>query len=77
MPACAHAHEDLDRWYGGGELGLETSHNARPAIARPVRGFVAGSEEYPRACRDLLAWGPPRRGPASHQRASVQWWLSS
>ena len=77
MPACAHAHEDLDRWYGGGELGLETSHNARPAIARPVRGFVAGSKEYPRAGRDLLACGPPRRGPASHQRASVQWWLSS
>lgn len=77
MPACAHAHEDLDRWYGGGELGLETSHNARPAMARPVRGFVPGSAECPRAYRNLLDWGPPRRGPASHQRASVQWWLSS
>jgi len=54
MPAGAHAHEDQDRWYGGGELGLVTSHNARPAIARPVRGFVGGSAEYPRAYRDLL-----------------------
>ena len=77
MPACAHAHEDLDRWYGGGEKGLVTSHNARPASAEPVRGFVGGSAEYPRAYRDLLDCGPPRRGPASNQGASVQWWLSS
>jgi hypothetical protein len=77
MPAGAHAHEDLDRWNGGGELGLVTSHNARPAIARPVRGFVGGSAEYPRAYRDLLDCGPPRRGPASNRGASVQWWLSS
>jgi len=75
MPAGAHAHEDLDRWYGGGELGLVTSHNARPAIARPVRGFVGGLAEYRRAYRDLLDCGPPRQRPVSNQSASVQWWL--
>jgi len=77
MFASAYAHEDPDRWYGGGELGLVTSHNARPASARPVRGFVGAMVDYPRAHRDAFEGGPPRRGTASNQRVSVQCWLSS
>jgi hypothetical protein len=73
----ADAHEGPDRWYGGGELGLVTSHNARPALARPVRGFVGATVDYPRAHRDAFDGGPPQRGPASNQRVSVQWWLGS
>jgi hypothetical protein len=77
MLASAHAHEGLYRWYGGGEKGLVTSHNARPASAEPVRGFVGARVDNQRAHRDAFDGGPPRRGPASNQRVSVQWWLGS
>ncbi len=76
MPARAHAHEGLETKYGGGELGLVTSHNARPAWARPATGFVDATADCLQAHRGALDGGPPGQGPASNQRESVQSWLS-
>ena len=63
--------------YGGGDLGLVTSHNARPASAAPVRGFVGATVDCSTAHRDAYDEGPPGEVRLLNQRASDQWWLST